>query len=138
MKRHLLLLPLIAALSGLTYAEDAAKPAMNDMGGMDKMDMKPMHAKGDMKPGSDTKPSGDMKGMHDMHEKCMGDNKAADNGKGMDDMKAMHDHCMQAKDDKKPADKPVKKPKHRKSGKAKPEAAPAPAHDHNHEAAAGQ
>ncbi len=133
MKRHLLLLPLIAALSGLTYAEDAAKPAMSGMGGMD---MKSMGAKGDMKSGGDTKPGGDMKAMHDMHEKCMGENKAADNGKGMDDMKAMHDHCMQAKDDKKPADQPVKKPKHRKSGKAKPEAAPE--HDHNHGAAPGQ
>jgi hypothetical protein len=129
MKNPLLLLPLIAALSGLTYAEDVAKP-MNGMGGMDKMDMKP---------GADTKPGADMKKMHDMHDihdKCMGDNKAADNGKGMDDMKAMHDKCMQAKDAKKPADKAVKKPKHRKSTQTKPESAPE--HDHNHGAAAGQ
>ncbi|HEX5277952.1 MAG TPA: hypothetical protein VFW42_09815 [Fluviicoccus sp.] len=132
MKTPLLLLPLIAALSGLTFAEDAAKP-MNGMGGMDKiekMDMKTMSAKDDMKPGAD------MKNMHDMREKCMGDNKAADNGKGMDDMKAMHDNCMQARDAKKPADMAVKKPKHRKTTKAKPEAAPE--HDHNHGAAAGQ
>lgn len=121
MKRHLLLFPLIVALGGLTHADDAAKPAMNDM---DKMDMKSMSPKGDMKPG------GDMHDMKAMHEKCMGD------GKSMDDMKGMHNHCMQGMDSMKPADKAkkaTKKPKHRKGSTAKPEAAPE--HDHNHGAA---
>ncbi|HEX5359948.1 MAG TPA: hypothetical protein VFW49_02445 [Fluviicoccus sp.] len=136
MKRHLLLLPLIAVLSGLIHAEDAAKPVMNGMGGMDKMDMKSMNAKGDIKPGGDTKPGDDMKAMHDMREKCMGDNKAADNGKGMDDMKSMHDNCMQAQNAKKPGDKTVKKPRHHKTQKDKHKAVPV--HDHNHGASAGQ
>ena len=121
MKRHLLLLPLIVALGGLVHADDAAKPAMN---GMDKMDMKSITPNGDMKPG------GDMHDMKAMHEKCT--------GKGMDGMKDMHDHCMQGMDSMKPADKAktAKKPKHRKGGKAKPEAAPE--HDHNHGAVPGQ
>ena len=125
MKRHLLLFPLIVALGGLTHADDAAKPAMK---GMDKMDMKSMTPKDDMKPG------GDMHDMKAMHEKCMGDSK------GMDDMKGMHDHCMQGMDNMKPADtsKATKtnKPKHRKGGKAMPEASPE--HDHNHDSAPGQ
>lgn len=117
MKRHLLLLPLIVALGGLAHADDMTKPAMN---GMDKMDMKSMTPKSDMKPG------GDMHDMKAMHENCMGD------GKGMDDMKNMHDHCMQGMD--KP--KATKKPKHRKGSKAKPKVAPE--HDHNHSTALGQ
>lgn len=123
MKRITLLLPLIAALTGMSYAVAEDKPMTGP--GMTSaaapQDMKDMKAKEGM-----MKPEGDMKAMHD---KCM------DGNKGMGDMKAMHDKCMKGMEGMKDmpgmkAAVPAKKTKQRKSVK-KP-AAPAVEHDHNH------
>lgn len=120
MKRMTLLLPLIAALTSMSYAvaEDKPMPGPGMMSAAAPQDMK---AKDGM-----TKPEGDMKAMHD---KCM------DGDKGMGDMKAMHDKCMKGMEGMKnmpgtKADAPAKKTKQRKSVR-KP-VAPAAEHDHNH------
>ena len=122
MKHITLLLPLIAALTGMSYAVAEDKPVpgpgMTSAATPQVMKDMDMKAKGDM-----MKPEGDMKTMHD---KCM------EVGKGMDDMKAMHDKCMQGMKDMSgmKAAAPAKKTTHRKT--VKKSAAPAAEHDHNH------
>lgn len=117
MKRITLLLPLIAALTGMSYAvaEDKPMPGPGMTSAAAPQDTKDMKAKGEM-----MKPEGDMKAMHD---KCM------DGDKGMGDMKAMHHKCMKGTEGMK-ADAPAKKTKHRKPVK-KP-SVPTAEHDHNH------
>lgn len=122
MKHYIPLLPLIAALTGMSYAvaEDKPMPGPGMTSAAAPQDMKDMKAKDGM-----MKPEGDMKVMHD---KCM------DGDKGMGDMKAMHDKCVKGMEGMK-ANAPAKKTKHRKSMKKTATPAPAAEHDHSHGAA---